>query len=133
MAQAHRQSFGQGDHSGVLQRPGPDIEGGMRGSPLCAVLIISLGCAKLLVLLRRGASDGLPSFFKGVKRDQVGFICVGQIPPLSLFEAVREKLHQANQEGASETLLEEEISKSSTPASIPTWHAVRCRVVATGR
>ena len=24
--QAHRQSFGQGDHSGVLQRSGPDIE-----------------------------------------------------------------------------------------------------------
>ena len=51
-------------------------------APLCAVLIVSLGRAKLLVLLRSGASDGLPSFFKGVKRDQVGFVCVGQIPAL---------------------------------------------------
>ena len=33
---------------------------------------------------------------------------------------------------SSETSLEEEISKSSTPASTPTWHAVRCRVVAIG-
>ena len=38
----------------------------------------------------------------------------------SLFEALRE------------TSSEEEISKSSTPASTPTWHAVRCRVVAIG-
>ena len=34
---------------------------------------------------------------------------------------------------SSETSSDEEISKNSTPASIQTWHGVRCRVVATGR
>ena len=50
--------------------------------PLPSVLIVSLGRAKLLVLLRSGASDGLPSFFKGVERDEVGCVCVGLIPSL---------------------------------------------------
>ena len=79
----------------MLQRSGPDIEGvggealslvlyfhGMCGFSLFAVLIISLGYAKLPVLCRSGASGGLPSFFKGVKRDQVVLIRVGRIPPL---------------------------------------------------
>ena len=46
-------------------------------------------------------------------------------------EGSKEKLHQANEEGATDLLKtssQKEISKSSTPASTPTWHAVRCRV-----
>ena len=79
----------------MLQRSGPDIEKvggealslvlyfhGVCGLPLFAVLI-SLGYAKLPVPVRGGASGGLPSFFKGVQRDQFVLIQVRRVPPLN--------------------------------------------------